>query len=71
MLLQALLERRGAFVLAAVVLLSGTARSQWSLLCDCDDPSLAPCGNGVPTALWGGCIHSGGFKAVLDASNGT
>ncbi|TDJ79553.1 MAG: hypothetical protein E2O39_00815 [Planctomycetota bacterium] len=71
MLLQPMFERRGAFMLAAALLLSGTARSQFSILCDCDDAALAPCGNGAGSALWGGCINSLGAKATLDASNGS
>lgn len=71
MLFRSFYERRGALVLAAALLLPSTAQSQWSFLCDCDDPGAAPCGNGIATALWGGCINSTGAKAMLDASTGT
>ncbi len=46
------------------------AAAQAFPLCDCDGPD-APCGNGQPTALPGGCLNSTGGKGVLHHMGGS
>ena len=52
--------------LAAPLLLTSVASAQVFVVCDCHDPATAPCGNALPTALFGGCLNSQTLKSVLE-----
>ena len=57
--------------LAAPLLLTSVASAQVFVVCDCWDPATAPCGNAIPTAMFGGCVNSLTTKAVLQGFIGS
>ncbi len=63
--LPARMLRKALLLLSATLGLSLPSFGQIGFICDCFDPQQAPCGNGIPTALWGGCINSLGAKGNL------